>query len=513
MAGGKQSPRQKMINLMYLVFIAMLALNMSKEVLNAFGLLNVSIEESNETATLKNQNAMAGLAQLASDSPDKYKPLEAKAREVDAVSKEYYSYLQTLKTDMESSVEDPDDYEVMDKGDFIDQKWFESGEVTEEGQAFLNRMDEYRNEMLSIVGNKPVIKQELNETFTPSPRTTRDDVEVEYLKYEYQGFPLIASIAKITLLQSEVKNIETEVLADLLAGELKEQVSMKQYTTLLETPKSAYYNGEKFDGNIVLGRKDATTKPERVELKLDGRTLTSDQYSVEGGRVILNVNAGSAGEHKIEGNLIFLQDGEELEVPVVQSYSVIPKPNSATIAADKMNVVYRGVANPMTISFAGVSENNVQASATGLSKVSGASYTMKPGTGKEVTINVTGKLSTGETVRDSKVFRIKNLPRPTGMVSGEYENVRKTRSNLAVSTISAEFLDFDFNLKPQVRSFIFQVPGQASSTVQGTKLNATAKSSLGKARRGDLVQIANIKATVPGVNIKSTSPVTVEITD
>jgi hypothetical protein len=74
-------------------------------------------------------------------------------------------------------------------------------------------------------------------------------------------------------------------------------------------------------------------------------------------------------------------------------------------------------------------------------------------------------------------------------------------------------LDFDFNLKPQVRSFIFQVPGQPSATVNGTQLNADAKSKLQKARRGDLVQIANIKAVVPGVNIASTSPVTIEITD
>jgi gliding motility-associated protein GldM len=513
MAGGKQSPRQKMINLMYLVFIAMLALNMSKEVLNAFGLLNESIEESNETTTEQNVAAMAGLSQLAADQPDKYKPLQAKAQKVDDLSKEYFAYLEGVKTELEGSVEDPTDYQVMDKGDYLDQKWFRDDQITEEGQEFLNQMENYRTGMAAVMGDNASIKSELNEKFTPEPIENREGIEVDYLKYHYQGFPLIASISKITLLQSEVKNIESEALGTLLAGELKEQVSMTNYTTLMETPKSAYYNGEKFDGNIVLGRKDATLKPERVELKLDGRALGEDNYTVEEGRVVLNVGAGSPGEHKITGALIYNQDGEELSVPVEQTFSTIPKPNSATIAADKMNVVYRGVENPMTISFAGVSENNVNASAPGLSRKSGSSYIMKPQTGKTVKINVTGKLSTGETVSDSKEFRIKNLPRPTGMVSGEYENVRKTRANLAISTVSAEFLDFDFNLKPQVRSFIFQVPGQPSATVNGTQLNADAKSKLQKARRGDLVQIANIKAVVPGVNIASTSPVTIEITD
>lgn len=502
-----------MINLMYLVFIAMLALNMSKEVLNAFGLLNESIEESNQSTTEQNASAMAGLNQLAADQPEKYKPLKAKAVKVDELSKEYFSYLEGIKNEMEGSVEDPNDYEVMDKGDYLDQKWFRDDQITEEGQEFLDRMNNYRTEMAAVMGDNQQIKAELNDKFTPEPIENRDGVEIDYLKYQYQGFPLIASVAKITLLQSEVKSVESEALGALLAGELKQQVSMTNYTTLMETPKSAYYNGEKFDGNIVLGRKDATLKPERVELKIDGRTLGEDNYTVEEGRVVLNVGAGSPGEHKITGNLIYNQDGEELMVPVQQTFSTIPKPNSATIAADKMNVVYRGVENPMTISFAGVSENNVNASAPGLARKSGSSYVMKPGTGSSVKINVTGKLSTGETVSDSKEFRIKNLPRPTGMVSGEYENVRKTRANLGISTVSAEFLDFDFNLKPQVRSFIFQVPGQPSATVNGTQLNADAKGKLRNARRGDLVQIANIKATVPGVNIKSTSPVTIEITD
>ncbi|ARN79016.1 gliding motility protein GldM [Nonlabens spongiae] len=512
MAGG-DSPRQRMINLMYLVFIAMLALNMSKEVLNAFGLLNVNIEESNEAATVKNQNAMAGLAQLASEQPAKYKPLQQKAEQVDKISKDYYAYLDGIKSELEGTVEDPEDYAVMDKGDYLDQEFFRGDGYTDRGQEFLNRMTSYRDNMLSVVGNNTALKNELNEKFTPAPEEDRDGNEVEYLKYHYQGFPLIASVAKITLLQSQVKNTETEVLSDLLQGQMEKEVSMDNYTTLMEQPKSAYFNGEKFDGEIVLGRKDATLKPNRVELKLDGRALSENQYSIEAGRIKLDVGAGNPGEHEITGALYFEEGGEEKEVVVNQSFATIPKPDSATISADKMNVVYQAVDNPMTISFAGIPDNNVTASAPGLNKVSGNKYTVKPRGGKELVINVTGKLPDGGTVTDSKSFRIKSLPRPTGMVSGQYENVKKTRSSLGISTISAEFLDFDFNLKPQVTSFLFQVPGKPSITVNGNKLDARAKGLLAQARRGDLVQIANIKAIVPGVNIKSTSSVTIEITD
>lgn len=513
MAGGKQSPRQKMVNLMYLVFISMLALNMSKEVLNAFGLLNVNIEESNVAATAKNNAAMAGLAELAGEQPEKYAPLKVKGEQVQKISNDYYSYLEALKGEMEGSVEDATDYATMDKGDFLDVKFLKGGVITEDGQEFLSKMDTYRKDMQAIVPENKEIQTALGAKFTPSDVENGEGVTMSYLDYNYKGYPIIASIAKVTLLQSQVKTTQAEVLSSLLAGQMKKEVSMDNYTTLMESPKSAYYNGETFDGQIVLGRKDATLKPKRVELKLDGNTLSENQYTIESGRISLKVGAGSAGDHKITGALYFDEDGEEKEVVVDQSFATIPKPNSATIAADKMNVVYRGVANPMTISFAGISGNSVNASAPGLTRKSGNSYMMSPGAGRTVKINVTGTLPDGAKVSDSKEFRIKDLPRPTGMISKSYENVRKTRSNLGISTVSAEFLDFDFDLKPRVTGFTFKVSGQPSVPVSGTKLSPAAKNTLKKARKGAIVQITKIKAVLPGVNVKSVSDIAIEITD
>ena len=121
--------------------------------------------------------------------------------------------------------------------------------------------------------------------------------------------------------------------------------------------------------------------------------------SMQAGQTILDFPAGAVGEREIEGEVSNLEDGEIISIPVKSTYAVVPKPNSATISADKMNVVYRGVANPMTISFAGVSDNNVSASAPGLSKGSGVGkYVMNPGSGKEVTINVNGTLPDGSKV-------------------------------------------------------------------------------------------------------------------
>ena len=520
MAGGNLSPRQKMINLMYLIFIAMLALNMSKEVLSAFGLMNEKLTESNEATTLRNDSFMANLEQKASDQPEKYVPLKSKADQIDALAKEFNTYLEELKGNMTAGLEDPTDYEIMDKGTYLDDNFFKGNKLKPEGEEFLTQMATYREGVTKILsgqkGMESVIK-DVQKKFSTEAVRNRDNVEQSWLNYHYKGFPLVASLTKMTQLQADVKTTESEVLSTMLAGTLSSEVSMTNYTTLMETSKSAYFNGEQFDGQIVLGRKDASTKPTRVELTLDGRKLTEKQYSIEDGKVKLKIGSGGVGEHKIEGKLIFAQDGEEVEVPVKSSFATVAKPNAATISADKMNVVYRGVKNPMTISFAGIPDNKVAASAEGLSRSSGSSYVMDASRikGRVVTINVTATLPDGKKVSDNAKFRIKDLPKPTGTVRGEDGATKMQRNALKISTIGAKFDDFDFELPLRVTGFKFKVAGQPTINVNGNKLDSRAQQALSKAKRGSDVQIFDIEAKAGGVSVilKKVSPVFIELTN
>ncbi|MCB0450605.1 MAG: gliding motility protein GldM [Confluentibacter sp.] len=518
MAGGNLSPRQKMINLMYLIFIAMLALNMSKEVLSAFGLMNEKLTESNEAASDRNTSFMANLEQKATDQPEKYVPLKSKAQQIDALAAKFNTYLEDLKGKMVEGLDNPTDYEVMDKGDYLDENFFKGGKLKPAGQEFMDQMAAFRDGVAKILagekGMEPVIK-DVQEKFSTDP-VKRGAGTVQWLEHNYKGFPLVASLTKMTQIQSDIKTTQSEVLSTMLQGTLTSEVSMTNYTTILKTTKSAYFNSEQFDGEIVLGRTDESTKPSRVELTLDGRRLAENQYTIEGGRVKLKVGAGSVGEHKIEGKLIFAQDGEEIEVPVSQSFATVAKPNSATISADKMNVVYRGVKNPMTISFAGIADNNVNASAEGLSRVGGSKYIMDATRiqGREVTINVTGKID-GLTVGDRATFRIKDLPKPTGTVRGEDGSVQMQRNALEISTIGAKFDDFDFELPLRVTGFKFKVPGQPTINVNGNKLDGSAKAALLKAKRGSDVTIFDIEAKAEGVSVilKKVSPIIVELTN
>lgn len=519
MAAGNLSPRQKMINLMYLIFIAMLALNMSKEVLSAFGLMNEKLTESNQATGERNTAFMASLEQKAEDQKEKYEPLKSKADRINALASKFDKYLEDLKSNMVEELDDPTDYEIMDKGDYLDENFFKGAKLKPAGEEFLAQMEAYRDGVAEILANEKGMQnivKDVKEKFSTDDVTNRDGIKQRWLDYHYKGFPLVASLTKMTQLQADIKTTQSEVLSTMLQGTLVTEVSMTNYTTLLETSKSAYFNGEQFDGEIVLGRKDATTKPNRVELTLDGRKLTDKEYSIEDGKVKLKVGTGSPGEHKIQGKLIFAQDGEDIEVPVNSSFATVPKPNAATISADKMNVVYRGVKNPMTISFAGIADNNVNASAQGLSRVSGSKYIMDATRiqGREVTINVTGKID-GQTVSDRATFRIKDLPKPTGTIRGEDGAIKMQRNALEISTVGAKFDDFDFELPLHVTGFKFKVPGQPTIDVNGNKLDSRAKSALLKAKRGTDVQIFDIEAKAGGVSVilKKVSPIIIELTN
>ena len=521
MAGGQLSARQKMINLMYLVFIAMLALNMSKEVLSAFGFMKEEISKNTKATENKNNATYEGLAQKSSDQPAKFAPLNQKAIKVKAASGEFYSYLEDLKIKMTADIEDKTDYESMDKTQFLDEYFFKGDKKTAAGQEFVDKINNYRETVIATLGSEyPELNARVASRFNTEDVINTKVSEkrpIDWLDARYKGFPLIASLTKLTALQSDIKATEEDALKAMLEGNLSNQVSLKNFATSLSASKSAFYAGEKYDGKIIVSKTDNSSTPVRAELTLDGRKMSEGKdYKLEAGGIQLLISSGAAGDHKVEGEMFFMQDGEEIPVKVNSAFATITKPNAAVIAADKMNVVYRGVANPMTISIPGVPDNKVSASAPGLSKRSGSKYVMNPGKGRTVKITASGTLPDGQRISTPMEFRIKDIPRPSGAVRGEAGSIKMPRRNLEVSTVSAMLEDFDFDLNLGISGFKFKVPGQPTTVVRGNKLNAAAKSALKRARRGDAVQIFDIQAYIANnksYKLKKVSPVVVELTN
>lgn len=511
MAGGKQTPRQKMINLMYLVFIAMMALNMSKEVLTAFGMINEKLAESNTSVEQRNSAAMAGLIAKAEEQPAKYKPLQEKAAKIHEITTEFTAYLDQMKSTVLEGVDDTKDYEAMDKSSPLDEYFFQSGKPSKKGEEFLAQVEKYREGVAGLIEKEyPQIATEVRNEFSTDPIKDREGVKKPWLEYNFEGFPMIASITKFTQMQGDARSAENDILSVMLSGQLQSEVSLTNYEAIVISDKTAFFNGENYKGKVVLGRVDKTLQFDKVII--NGKEVKS----TEAGQVKLDFPAGNVGQQVIEGELQFKEGDSIISIPVNNSYSVIPKPNSAVISADKMNVVYRGVQNPMTISIPGV--GNVSASAPGLRAVGGPNYVMDVTTlqAREVTINVSGQLPGGEKVGDSKTFRVKDIPRPVGTVRGEDGTVRMQRNTLEIATIGATLPDFDFDLKLRVTGFKFKVPGQPTVQVNGQKLDERAKAALRRAGRGESVQIFDVEAQLANnasYKLKQVSPVFVELTN
>ncbi|WP_264552126.1 gliding motility protein GldM [Flavobacterium sp. N2038] len=511
MAGGKLTPRQKMINLMYLVFIAMLAMNMSKEVLSAFGLMNEKFESANTSSVQSNAGLLMSLDQKASEAKGEFATAAVTAHKVETASKEFYAYIGSLKGDVLKGFESDKEtgklpYESMDKGDNIDN-WFTGEGYTAKGNEIITKIENYKAAMKAALADKKyaAILAEVEKKFDVSDVKNKEGLKDKYLAYHFKGFPAVASLAKLSAWQNDVQKAESDVYSAALGKAAVAAASYSNYQAIVVLDKNAYFQGEKVTGKVVLGRYDENTKP----------TSFQGPGQIVNGQAVISLTAGGVGEQDINGQFTFLEDGKNIPLKFKGTYVVVPKPNSATISADKMNVVYRGVVNPISVSFAGVDANKIVASAPGLASAGKpGKYNMNPGSGTETTIAVTGTLPNGDKVTDKKTFRIKGIPGPTGTIRGEMGVVKGPKSNLEIATIGAKLLDFDFEVGLDVVGFNLKIAGQPTVVVTGNRLNAQCKSVLSRAGRGDQVTISEIKTKLVGAGsylLPRTAPVIYEI--
>lgn len=511
MAGGKLTPRQKMINLMYLVFIAMLALNMSKEVLTAFGLMNEKFEGVNKFSEEYNKSLLGTLEQKAEDEPARFKAPLDKANQVQKISKELYTYLGNIKNDVSKEFERDEKtgklpYEAMDKGSYIDENWFEGDRYSAKGNEIIAKIEKYKKDIIAVFGNDvkyQKITENINAKFNLADVKDKEGVSKKYLSYHFEGFPAVASIAKLTSMQNDVEQTEQDIYNALIGNTIAQAASLKNFQAMVVLEKNVFFEGETVKGKVVLGKYDANTVP----------TSFSGPGKIENGQAVISMTAGGVGEKTINGTFSFMEDGKPVPLKFEGKYVVVPRPNSANISADKMNVVYRGLPNPMTISFAGIADNNVTASAPGLTSAGKGKYNLNPGAGTEVIVTANGKMSDGKTVSDKKVFRIKNIPAPLGAIGGVTGVQKGAKSRLQVSKISAVLPDFLYDLNFEVTQFTFKVPGQPAIIVNGGAVDGKCAAALARAAKGDQVTISDIKSRIAGQNIKpqTAAPVIYEI--
>ena len=350
-------------------------------------------------------------------------------------------------------------------------------------------------------------------------RFDTEDINVEggkqpWLKNRYEGFPLIATVTNLSVMQADIRTTEKEIYNALIGKQLAADagISASTYQSIVIPDKPAYFEGETFSGKVVLGRYDSSLKPEDVIV--NGSKVTG--RDAETGAALVKFRAGKPGENPIKGEFHFRQDGELVTIPINSTYVVVPKPDRAVVSADKMNVVYRGVQNPITISIPGIPDNKIVATAPGLKKAPGVGkYMLSPGVGREVKINVSGTTQDGTKITSPAVtFRIKDIPAPRASIRKQNGVIKMPKSSLSKAVVGADLVDFDFDLKLKVNSFKLKVPGQPTVSVRGAKMDAKAVRALSKARTGDQISIFDVKSEIIGnssYRLKGTLSLIVEI--
>jgi len=500
MAGGKLSARQKMINLMYLVFIAMLAMNMSKEVLSAFGYTNQKLQNNNITTSKNNINAYKNLAEKAVEKSKDYADLNEKALKIKNYSNFYFSYLDTLKSKMLNDIEDKTDYETMDQTDWLNSYFFAGDGFTVDGQEFIDNMNNYRNNLIKTLGDKSSdFESTINFRFnTDSIKNSKTDITEHFLNARFKGFPMVASLTNFTQIQTDIVNTESDILTSLLGGRVEQVAQIDgNYRGIVKLDKNIYYPGDKVSGTVILGRTDDNLQPTKVILN------GSEYDNFSKGKVNIDINAGnSTGSKNLEGTIFFKEKGVDVPIPFETSYEVVKKPNSAVISPDNMNVVYRGISNPMSVSLSGVDNSDLRITTRGTKswKKGKGNFLLVPSLDEKVKfseINVKATLEGGSSVNSTAKFRIKNIPAASLLVNSEPADLLELPSEIINnSEFRVGIPDFLFKLKIETISFDVFVPGSFGITVRGNKLNSEAKAAISKARDGAIVTIGNIQAKV-----------------
>ena len=548
MAAEKVNTRQKMINMMYLVFIAMLALNISKEVLGTLGILSEDMEKS--TAELKSSIDDLYTTIDLNSNQDYYKIPSEELPKLRDLTDDYWSYIQMLKDSLVSldrnnyltnvSVKNEDgektevtmvDYQIMDKSVDLDELFFKGDGNSEKGAEFVSYFSSFKTNVTAVLDSiisrdERTIKSNysfasaisnLESRFNYSDDVLNSDGNYQpWLEYNYQGFPLIASLSKFTKIQSDIRAVEYEILNSLTSKTKDRKLSLDNTDTLLETTQSAYYTNSTVDAAVVVGRTDSSFKPDVVDLKIDGVDLKESEFSIVNGKIVLDKRFSTPGIKNITGFLIFKADGEIDSLGVDQKFYVINKPNDAIVSPLNMQVFYIGLRNEIKVAFPGIADlSSIRVNGkNGSILKNGSRYFAAPNAGvSSMDVIVSGRAN-NETLTSVLNFRVEAAPPGRGSiferVGGKdinYINSSKiSKDALLYGTVRGEkppgFLyDYDIN----VETFQITVGNLPTRTVQGNKIQNSneAMRDIRGANRGSSVTLTVLKATKIDGDLKS----------
>lgn len=525
-----KEPRQQMINMMYLVLTALLALNVSAEVLNSFRLIDDGIKATNQSLVSKNAALMGEFENKYANNPVKTEPFIKEARRVQTLSQEFYSYIEGLKADIiaESGGLD-DDGGLKGKKDvdvgtrlLVDQK---------KGYELQQKVNELRSQLLlsGVMSDEDIKKLDMQMPLS----TTYDKTEAErlgkkdWVSYNFEKVPVAATIALLSKLQGDVRNAETLMLSEIYS---KVDVGVykfdKLFATSINENNFVLAGQQEFRANIFVA---ATSTTQEVEVfvgdfkdpsaMLDASTgklkeevaefPLKDGYKkleVKGGMANFNELSNQVGMNKRTG-VIKLREPDGVGFRYLPfEFNYQSSKSTAVVSPEKMNVLYIGVPNPLAISVPGIPADRVTAKiSNGSISGNNGSYSANVTSTGTVTVDVYANIDGSNKKMGDMTFRVKKIPKPTPIILGAGSSRMPKGRFTVAQTIDLDMNDFPLEVPYDVVEYTYMVSidGEIqgnSKTVKSKVLAQDIKSIINKARSGKKVTVYldNIKANVAG---------------
>ena len=414
------SPRQKMINLMYVVLMAMRALNVSNEELNGLSIVEESLKRTTANATRENLAIYDDFGTQMKANPQKVKEWYDKAMKVRGMSDSLFNMADELKLAIvkEADGKDGDLHNIRNKEDMEAANQVMLAPGRGRGQELFDAINTYRKQMLDMaIGTrqKKTISEILSTTIPESQRTLGKN----WQEYMFESMPAAAAVTLLSTLQSNVRYTEGEILHTLEQNIDVKDIRVNALEAFVIPNSQTIVRGDKFSAHIVMAAVDTTQVPD-IYIGNQKVTLRDNIYE----RI-----CGSTGDFTLAGYIETVNgNGDRIKRNFSQKYTVVDP--SATVSADLMNMLYAGYSNPISISVPGVPLNKIQATMTGgtLQPTGPGKYIARPtAVGQNATITVTSTNTGRPQQMGQFTFRVRKLPDPTPFIAMKDEQGNPSR--------------------------------------------------------------------------------------
>ncbi|MDH6358405.1 gliding motility protein GldM [Parabacteroides sp. PF5-9] len=512
------SPRQKMINLMYLVFIAMMALNVSSEVLDGFELVEDSLRTSIDNSSHRNEIVAGELDAYNKINPDKVGEWYEKGVKVKRASDDLFNYVQELKERIVKTADGKEgDVNHIDRKDDLEAAArVMLAPVVGEGKKLREAIDSYRKFMAEMVQDTAKTRILEASLSTVPPRKAGLNIRT-WEEALFESMPVAAAVTMLTKLQSDIRYAEGEVLSNLLSSVDVGDYRVNTITAQVIPESQIVMRGSQYRANIVLSAVDSTKRP---TIYVNGDLLPTENQG------LFTVTTGSTGTFPIKGYIEMPNNDGSIMRRDFESEYFVTEP-SATVAPTMMNVLYAGIDNPIRIAVPGIPSGNVTAGmSNGTLTRQGDLWVARPQTvGTDAVVSVNARMADGRHVEMAKsTFRVRALPDPMPYL--EYKdangNTRKFRGGTIakrdllstdgiLAAIDDDLLNIQFTVLRFELNYNDSFGNVMKEVTQGTNFSQKQKDYIRGLSRGKQFFITGVVAKGPDGIERQLSPIQVVV--